>query len=127
MTAINFPNSPQVNDVFTVGERSWKWTGIAWDALVTLEVVGPTGPAGPQGPAGADGLTGAEVVATVSYVHNQLSASSSWTVVHNLGFYPNVSAYDSADTMVEGEIIHNDNTTLTINFSASFSGKAHLS
>lgn len=34
MTAVDFPNSPQVNDTFTVGERTWKWTGTTWDAVV---------------------------------------------------------------------------------------------
>jgi hypothetical protein len=33
MTAINFPDSPSVNDVFTVGDISWKWTGVAWETF----------------------------------------------------------------------------------------------
>lgn len=35
MTAIDFPNSPSVNDTFSVGDRTWKWTGVSWDAVVT--------------------------------------------------------------------------------------------
>jgi len=35
VTAVDFPNSPSVNDTFSVGERTWKWTGTAWDAVVT--------------------------------------------------------------------------------------------
>jgi hypothetical protein len=57
MTAIDFPNSPQVNDVFTVGERTWKWTGTAWDVVVTTQVVGPTGPQGAQGISGVISVT----------------------------------------------------------------------
>jgi hypothetical protein len=34
MPAIDFPNSPSVNDTFAVGERTWKWTGTTWDAVV---------------------------------------------------------------------------------------------
>jgi hypothetical protein len=34
MPAIDFPNSPAVNDTFAVGERTWKWTGTTWDAVV---------------------------------------------------------------------------------------------
>ena len=34
MPAIDFPNSPSVNQTFTVGERTWKWTGTTWDAVV---------------------------------------------------------------------------------------------
>lgn len=28
--AIDFPNSPTVDDTFTVGGRTWKWNGTAW-------------------------------------------------------------------------------------------------
>jgi hypothetical protein len=45
MTAIDFPNSPTVNDLFTVGSRTWRWSGATWDS-VELTVVGPTGPQG---------------------------------------------------------------------------------
>lgn len=34
MPAVDFPNSPSVNDTFAVGERTWKWTGTTWDAVV---------------------------------------------------------------------------------------------
>lgn len=30
MAAIDFPNSPAVNDTFTAGTVSYKWTGTAW-------------------------------------------------------------------------------------------------
>lgn len=87
---------------------------------------GPQGPVGPQGPPGENPSV-SEIIAAVSYTHNQLATSSFWTIQHNLGFYPNVTVFDSADTGIEGEIIHNDENSLTITFSASISGKAHLS
>lgn len=31
MAAIDFPNSPSVDQVFTVGTNSWKWTGVFWE------------------------------------------------------------------------------------------------
>jgi hypothetical protein len=31
MAAINFPDSPTVNDEFTVGGRTWKWSGTVWE------------------------------------------------------------------------------------------------
>ena len=31
MAAINFPDSPTVNDEFVVGGRTWKWTGVFWE------------------------------------------------------------------------------------------------
>jgi hypothetical protein len=30
MAAIDFPNSPTVNDIFTAGNSTYKWTGEAW-------------------------------------------------------------------------------------------------
>jgi hypothetical protein len=60
--SIDFPNSPSVNDVYTVDNRSWRWTGSVWESVTTLGPTGPTGPSGltgPTGPTGATGLTGA--------------------------------------------------------------------
>ena len=37
MAAIDFPDSPQINDIFTVGDKSWIWTGVAWDARDTVK------------------------------------------------------------------------------------------
>lgn len=30
MASIDFPNSPAVNDIFTAGNSSYRWTGVAW-------------------------------------------------------------------------------------------------
>jgi hypothetical protein len=79
---------------------------------------------GPQGPAGL----GAESIPTlVAYVHRQISALQTWTVVHNLDFFPAVTVYDSGETQCEGDVNHINNKSLTITFSAPISGKAHLS
>ncbi len=48
MTAIDFPNSPTLNQVFTVGTNSWTWNGSRWN-VVRTGIVGPTGPQGPSG------------------------------------------------------------------------------
>ena len=58
MPAINFPNSPSVNDVFTSGDSTWKWTGSVW-SVVRTGVIGPTGATGTVGPTGPTGATGA--------------------------------------------------------------------
>lgn len=67
MSAIDFPNSPSVNDTHTVGDRSWKWNGSQWKVVRSV-LPGPTGPTGPTGPAGggrtlieSKSLTGASV------------------------------------------------------------------
>lgn len=31
--AVDFPNSPSVGDIFTVGDISYQWNGTTWDAL----------------------------------------------------------------------------------------------
>ena len=30
---IDFPNSPTLNDTFTVGDRTWTWDGTRWEAV----------------------------------------------------------------------------------------------
>jgi hypothetical protein len=69
MSAIDFPNSPSVNDTHTVGDRSWKWNGSQWKVVrsVLPGATGPTGPTGAQGDTvtgstGAVGNTGAQGV-----------------------------------------------------------------
>lgn len=39
MSAINFPSTPTFGDIFTVGNRSWRWDGTAWTAITILEIV----------------------------------------------------------------------------------------
>lgn len=57
--AIDFPNSPSVNDVFTVGSTSWIWNGTTWNVVrIPTGATGPTGPTGPQGEIGVTGPTG---------------------------------------------------------------------
>ena len=65
MAAIDFPNSPSVNDEFTSGDKTWIWNGTVWNTVTSaLGYTGPTGAAGadgatgPTGPAGADGASG---------------------------------------------------------------------
>jgi hypothetical protein len=66
-------------------------------------------------------------VGRVSYIHTQGVASSTWTINHNLGFYPNLTVQDSAGTIYEGEINYTNTGSLTVTFSSAFSGKAYLS
>ena len=82
---------------------------------------------GPQGEAGVSGVQSDEIVALVSYRHIQNVLSTVWTVNHNLDFYPNVTVYNSAGSMVEGTVNHINPVSLTITFSDQISGKAHLS
>jgi hypothetical protein len=60
MAAIDFPNSPEINDTHVVGNRSWKWTGAIWESVAISGPTGPTGPAGSNGATGATGANGAD-------------------------------------------------------------------
>lgn len=62
-----------------------------------------------------------------SYVHTQAVASSTWTINHNLGFYPSVTVVDSADNMVMGEVNYPNSNQVIVTFNGSFSGTAYLS
>ena len=96
------------------------------DQLLEVHDRGVAGPQGPQGPAGP-GVDYTVIPSLVSYRHNQSAVSNLWTINHNLGFLPNVTVFNSADGMVEGNVVHTSINSLYIEFSASFSGYAVLS
>jgi hypothetical protein len=66
MAVIDFPDSPSVEDTYTVGDRTWRWTGAVWESVPTPGPTGPTGPAGPQGDIGPTGPTGADAASTIT-------------------------------------------------------------
>lgn len=97
---------------------------------VTISYGGPQGvqgPTGPTGATGAGGISAGDIPDLVAYTHTQSATSNSWTISHNLGFYPNVTVFDSGNSMVEGSVTHTSINSLTIAFSATISGTAHLS
>jgi len=68
MATIDFPNSPTVDDVFTAGNSSYRWTGTAWVSNNLGEVewddvtdkpasFTPSAHASSHGAAGADAIT----------------------------------------------------------------------
>lgn len=59
-------------------------------------------------------------------IHTQGAASSTWNITHALGGRPSVTIVDSASTVVFGEVVYNSNTSITVLFSAPFSGYAYL-
>lgn len=85
------------------------------DSSLRVVTVGYVGPPGQPGAAGD------------SLVWNQAVVSDEWEIQHDLGYLPNVTIFDSADTEVEGDVIHVDINNLTVTFSAPFSGYAVLS
>lgn len=70
-----------------------------------------------------------ELLATVNdsgYYHVQAAPSAVWVVNHNLGRRPAVIVIDSADTVVYGDVEYTSLDTVTITFSAPFSGSAQF-
>lgn len=141
MTAINFPDNPSLNQTFTVGERTWKWTGTAWDIVVTTTVTGPQGPAGAAGAGVASGGTAGQILSktsstdydtewvdnqAISYTHIQNAVSYNWEITHNLGYRPSVIVTDSAGTVVEADVSYPSLNQVTITLSQALSGYAYL-
>lgn len=63
---------------------------------------------------------------SISHVHTQSPAAAVWVVLHQLGKYPSVTVVDSAGDGVYGDVDYVDANSLTITFSAAFSGKAFI-
>jgi hypothetical protein len=58
MTTLNFPDSPDIDDIYSLSDRSWKWTGVVWESVAGLGPTGPEGPQGDPGPQGEQGIQG---------------------------------------------------------------------
>lgn len=62
------------------------------------------------------------------YLHSQLVAASTWSIVHNLGKHPSVVTYDSTveKRVVVGDVEYVDTNEVRIYFSVPFAGEAYL-
>jgi len=67
-----------------------------------------------------------QVVQDKTYIHEQATASSTWTIQHNLNKYPAVSVVDSSGNEVITDVTYTDLNNLTITMTAAFKGKAYL-
>lgn len=61
-----------------------------------------------------------------TFKFSQTVSSSTWTIVHNLGYFPSVSVIDSVGNFVTGNIDYTDANTITLTFKTAFKGKAYL-
>lgn len=93
-------------------------------SLTDQKIIVELGSTGPQGPVGAAGSVDPSVL---GYVHDQVSASTTWLIYHGLSFYPNITVVDSAGTVVEGSYSYPNSNSVILSFSGSFAGKAYLS
>lgn len=91
--------------------------------VVTSVASGPQGPPGPQGPAGSSGGG----VGGGNFAFEQQTNSNTWTINHNLGYRPAILAIDYGGNIIEGDIVHVNVNTVTLNFVSSETGYAYLS
>lgn len=104
-------------------------TIIVEPVIYTLEVVeevyqldvtapGPQGIPGPQGEPGID---------TGYFAYTQVAPATTWSITHNLGINPSVTAVDSAGNVIEGTLLYLTTNTLEITFGIATSGHAYMS
>jgi hypothetical protein len=62
----------------------------------------------------------------LSYTHNQVVPSATWTINHNLGKRPTVDVIDSGGSTVIGEVVHLSVNSVRLDFSSAFGGTAYL-
>lgn len=53
-----------------------------------------------------------------NYTHTQTTASDVWNIAHNLNKKPSVTVIDSSGSLIFGDLIYNDNNSLTIDFNS---------
>lgn len=66
------------------------------------------------------------IVNDKNYIHNQVVASGTWQIQHNLDKFPSISVVDSGDNLVVGEVKYIDLNNVLITFTSVFSGKAYF-
>lgn len=62
-----------------------------------------------------------------AFTHTQTFAATVWTIVHNLGYVPNVWTADSNNNNISGVTNVVNLNTITITFNTAVAGKAYLS
>ena len=61
-----------------------------------------------------------------NFIFTQGIPSATWNITHNLGKFPSVSVVDNRLELMYGDVEYFNENSLTITFSAPFSGKAFL-
>lgn len=93
-------------------------------AKTTVKLKGGTGITLTQ-PASNE-ITIASLNDDANFIFTQGIPSATWNITHNLGKFPSVSVVDTANQLMYGDTEYINENSLTITFSAPFSGKAYL-
>ena len=100
--AINFPDSPSLNDYHVASGRTWKWNGTVWERI---PAAGAQGVQGAQGAQGAPGAQGSQGLPAGGYANKNLIVPDAYAVVgtasSGTGLGINWGAYNSSNGRVE--------------------------
>lgn len=72
------------------------------------------------------GGVAADIHLVGTYEHDQGVPAVIWVIQHNLDKHPAVTAVDTANTVVVGDVEYTDTNNLEITFNSAFSGYAYL-
>jgi hypothetical protein len=106
--------SQETLSITVVSGSSQSKTILIEQGLPTVEVLSANGPPGPPGPSGS------------GYNHTQSSASTVWTINHNLGFIPTVQTVTVGGLEVMGEVQHTSANQTLVTFNTAIAGTARL-
>lgn len=67
-----------------------------------------------------------DLISSSTYIHEQATPSSTWTINHNLGRYPSVQVVDSAGDRIWSGVNYTSENQLVLEFGVAFSGVAHI-
>lgn len=75
---------------------------------------------------GAPGTSDGVPAETQTFVWVAPSASTTWSIIHNLGRYPSVTLVDSAHSVMLADITYDNINTVTVEFAYATAGSAYL-
>jgi hypothetical protein len=114
---------------FEKGDRDYPvWLGVVAGVTTALQasIAAASGGSGSSPPSGSDSGSGDSTGDYLSY--SQETAATSWVINYGFTNVPQVTVYDTAGTRIGlfGVVYAPDSSTVTLNFSAPFSGTAIL-
>lgn len=62
----------------------------------------------------------------VGYTHVQLEAAATWTINHELGYWPSITIFDQLGRIIDADVQNTSADTVVINFSEAIAGRARL-
>ena len=125
MAAVNFPNSPSVNDTHTSSGSTWKWDGGVWQRLGVAGPQGAQGAQGRQGATGSTGSTGAQGVQGAQG-HQGVQGAANATTINNNANNKVITGSGSANTLEAEASLTFDAGLLKIDDTGGTAGKGRI-